>query len=165
MELSTVACQVSRDRITDADIYQGTLANAALPNQSFDFITMVDMVYYLPNPKRDFQIISRLLKPSGIALIEAQNFSNRGPVYWWLNHHFDDTWMYFYTPRSLEKMLNRAGLKVIDRIDLPGHRLGSSNFLSRCITLGESAIFKAIKRISSNRLDFVPHFVQVAKPL
>jgi len=73
--------------------------------------------------------------------------------------------MYFYTPKSLEKILSKAGLKVVERIDLPGHRMGSPNIWARMITMAEFVVLKAGKKVSANSLDFVPHFVLVAIPI
>ncbi len=45
-------------------------------------------------------------------LIEAQNFTNRGYLYRYLKHPFSDTWMYFFTPATLARILGEMGLKV-----------------------------------------------------
>lgn len=163
IEPSMKACQIAQRRLPEAQIINSTLAAAKLPEKAFDVITLVDSIYYFHHPVRDLSRLPNLLKPKGMVLIEAQNFANRGLVYRWLGHPFDDTWMYFYTPRSLERILNQAGLKVVDRIDLPGHQIGSSNFLSRSITWSEFAILKTLRKLSGNRLDLVPHFVLVAQ--
>jgi len=117
IEPSRAACQIAQRRLSDAKIINGTLATAKFPEKRFDIITMVDSFYYLHHPVRDLSRLPDLLKPKGMVLIEAPNFANRGPVYRWIRHPFDDTWMYFYTPKSLEKILSKAGLKVVERID------------------------------------------------
>jgi SAM-dependent methyltransferase len=165
IEPSRKACQIAQRRLPDARIINGTLTTASIPEKAFDIITLVDSIYYFHHPLRDLSRLPRLLKPKGIALIEAPNFANRGPVYRWMGHPFDDTWMYFYTPKSLEKILNQAGLKVVERIDLPGHRIGSPNILSRVITMAEFVVLKAGKMLSAHRLDLVPHFVLVVTPI
>ena len=165
IEPSRTACQIAQRRLPEAQIINGTLATAKLPEKAFDIITLVDSIYYFHHPVRDLSRLPNLLKPNGMVLIEAPNFANRGPVYRWMGHPFDDTWMYFYTPRSLERILKKAGLKVVERIDLPGHQIGSSKFLPRLITLAEFVIFKTVRKLSSNRLDLSPHFVLVAQRL
>ena len=165
IEPSRTACQIAQRRLPEAQIINGTLAVAKLPDKAFDIITLVDSIYYFHHPVRDLSRLPNFLKPKGMVLIEAQNFANRGPVYSWIGHPFDDTWMYFYTPKSIERILSKAGLKVVDRIDLPGHRIGSPNIWSRMITMAEFVVLKAGKILSAHRLDLVPHFVLVAIPI
>ncbi len=163
VEPSVTACQIARERLPGATIINATLGDAVLPEKSFDVIIMVDTIYYLPHPVRDLGGLPGLLRPGGIILIEAPNFNNRGWVYQWVKHHFDETWMYFYTPRTLQKLLNKSGLDVIERFDLPGHRVGSPNFWARLITKAEFAILKAVKKSTRDKLDLSPHFALAAR--
>lgn len=163
IEPSGTACQVARERLPNAQIIHSLLGNASLPDASYDVITMVDMVYYLPFPLRDLRRVKRLLKPGGVLIIEAQNFANRGYVYRWLRHPFSDTWMYFYTPSSLERVLEKIGMEIVGRIDLPGVRIGSLNLGERLITWAEFALTKAFLSLSFQRIDWIPHFVFMCK--
>jgi SAM-dependent methyltransferase len=163
IEPSGTACQVARKRLPKAQIIHSLFGNASLPEASFDVITMVDMIYYLPFPIRDLQRVKRLLKPGGVLVIESQNFTNRGYVYRWARHPFCDTWMYFYTPSSFERVLNKSGLEIVGRIDLPGVRIGSLNLGERLITWAEFALTKALMSSSFRQIDLVPHFVFMCK--
>jgi SAM-dependent methyltransferase len=165
LEPSRTACRIAQRRLPEARIINGTLATAKIPEKAFDIVTLIDSIYYFHHPVRDLSLLPALLKPNGMLLIEAPNFANRGPVYRWMGHPFDDTWMYFYTPYSLERILKKAGLKVVDRIDLPGHQIGSSIFLRRVITLAEFVIFRMVRKLSFDLMDFSPHFVLVAQRL
>jgi SAM-dependent methyltransferase len=163
VEPSAHACHLARTRLPGGEILPGSLGSVSLPEKAFEVITMVDTIYYLPQPIRDLSRLADLLKPGGVILIESPNFANRGMVYRWLGHAFDDTWMYFYTPRSLAKILNRAGLQVVDRMDLPGHRTGSPNGLARLIAGMEFTLLAGLRRLSWGKLDFLPHFCLLAQ--
>lgn len=163
IEPSGTACGVARERLPKAQIIHSLLGDASLADELFDVITMVDMVYYLPFPLRDLMMVKRLLKPGGVLIIEAQNFANRGYIYRWLRHPFSDTWMYFYTPSSLERVLKKNGMEIVGRIDLPGVRIGSLNLGERLITWAEFALTKALMNLSFQRIDWVPHFVFMCK--
>lgn len=165
VEPSRVACYLARNRLPQATIINATLGDAKLPDKSFDVITLVDTIYYLPYPLRDLGRLPDLLRPGGIILIEAPNFTNRRWVYRLIKHHFDDTWMFFYTPKSLEKMLNKAGMKVVDRFYLPGHQAGGEKILSKILALAEYFYLQILKNITFNQLDLLPHFVLVAQPV
>jgi len=162
LDPSSHACQIAQMRLPGAEILPGILGAVSLPEKAFDVITMVDTIYYLPQPLRDLSRLAVLLKPGGVILIESQNFTNRGMVYHWVGHPFDNTWMYFYTPRTLQKLLNKSGLGVIERFDLPGHRTGSPNLGARLMTLAEFFILSRVRKLSAC-IDLVPHFVLVAK--
>jgi len=164
IEPSHTACQIVRERLPNASIINASLGEARLADESFDVITMVDMIYYLHQPIRDLGRLRGLLKAGGLVLVESPNFANRGRVYRWIGHHFDDTWMYFYTPATLEKMLNKAGMQVAGRFDLPGHQIGSPNLWRRLPTRMEFAVLKALRKLTANRFDLGPHFVLAARP-
>jgi len=163
IEPSGTACRVARERLPNAQIIHSLLGDASLADELFDVITMVDMAYYLPFPLRDLMMVKRLLKPGGVLIIEAPNFANRGYIYRWFRHPFSDTWMYFYTPSSLERVLEKIGMEIVGRIDLPGVRIGSLNLGERLITWAEFALTKALMSLSFQRIDWVPHFVFMCK--
>jgi SAM-dependent methyltransferase len=163
VEPSSQAGPIAGRRLPGSEILSGSLDSVALPKNTFDVITMVDTIYYLPQPLRDLSRLPGLLRPGGVVLIESPNFTNRGLVYRLMGHAFDDTWMYFYTPRTLEKILNRAGLEVVDRLDLPAHRLGSPNALARRLARLEFTLTAGLRRFSWGKLDWLPHFCLLAQ--
>jgi hypothetical protein len=106
--------------------------------------------------------VKRLLKPGGVLMIEAQNFANRGYVYRWLRKPFSDTWMYFYTPDTLKRLLGEAGMTVEASFPLPGHQVGAESRLVRLLTWTEFYVAEAIAKISAGRINLRPHVVLVA---
>jgi SAM-dependent methyltransferase len=160
---SAVACRIARKRLPQAEILNKTIIEAPLQEMTFDVITMMDTLYYLPYPVRDLLRIRELLKPDGMLLIKCQSFTNRGRVYLAMGCRFDESWMYFYTPSTLAKLLLKANLKVVARFDLPGSQVGANNRVRRAITWLEFSLSRAVARISGYKLDFIPHFVLVAR--
>jgi len=49
----------------------GTIHDAAFADESFDLVTMIDMLYYLDDPRADLDRVVRLLKPGGCLAIEV----------------------------------------------------------------------------------------------
>lgn len=159
IEPSKSASILAQQRLPQAKIINASLGEATLPGKAFDIITIVDTIYYLPHPLHDLSRLPNLLRPGGLVLVEAPNFANRSKVYRWLGKSFPDSWMYFYTPTSMEKILKKAGLTVVGRLDLPGHRTGSLNFLERIITRAEFRVLTILEKVSGGYFDLVPHFV------
>ena len=162
IEPSRAASQICQQRLPDAKIFTGTLTDFPPDIEAYDVITLVDTIYYLHNPLRDLIKIRSLLKPNGFFLVESPNFLNRQYVYRCIGHAFDDTWMFFYTPRSLTQVLQRAGMRVADRFNLPGHRIGSNNAMARLVTRTEFFLTQALRKWIKS-VDLVPHFVLVAQ--
>jgi len=163
VEPSKTACQFSHTHLPGAKFINAALSDAKLPKNTFDVVSIVDTIYYMHEPLRDLGRLPSLLKPGGMVFIEAPNFSNRGMVYRWIGHPFDDTWMYFYTPATLANLLAKVGLKVVARFDLPGHQVGSSKIVKRFLTWSEFFLLKGLNKISACKFDLMPHFVLAAR--
>ena len=162
VEPSKDICHSAEKHLPRANIINKTLDRINFPHEYFDVITVIGTIYYLHQPLRDLAHVRKLLKSNGISLIESPNFSNKGYIYRWKNHHFTKTWVYFYTPKSMEKIINLVGMEVVDRIDLPGHRASIGNFSGRIISWIELYITIIIRKISFGMIDIVPRFVLVA---
>jgi hypothetical protein len=70
--------------------------------------------------------------------------------------------MYFYTPATLKRILEKAGMKVKASFSLPGHQVGAKRRLARLLTWTEYYLTESIAKISAGRVDLTPHFVLVA---
>jgi SAM-dependent methyltransferase len=160
---SKSACRVAKNIVPTANIINDTFTNTNLENIFFDITTIISTIYYLPHPLRDLSKIKGLLKHGGIVLIESWNFSNRGYIYRWLKKGLGKKQIYFYNPKTIEKIVNKSGMRVVDRIDLPGHGVISSNIAKCIIYWLEFIITKLIRKLTFERVDLVPWFVLVVK--
>jgi SAM-dependent methyltransferase len=163
IEPSRTACQVAQTHLPDARFINSTLATAPLPEVGFDCITMIDTIYYLPYPLRDLAKLSRLLKSDGIALIEAPNFVKRLHFYKWLGRTFPASWMYFYNPDYLEKVLNKAGLQVVDKFYLPSNLIADHSFWKKYLAWSDYHFLQIIRNLSLKKIDYLSYFVLIAK--
>jgi SAM-dependent methyltransferase len=165
VEPSSHACQMARMRLPGGEILPGSLASVSLPENAFDVITMVDTIYYLPHPVRDLTRLSGLLKHDGMVLIEAPNFINRFQVYKWLRRSFPRSWMYFFTPSYLEKVLRKAAFQVVDLLYLPSNLINDQFLWKRQLAWTEFFFLRSLKGISLGKLDYIPHFVLIARSI
>ena len=112
VELSRWAAGEARSR--GLRVIEGTLENAHLAGQSFDVITMWDVIEHLTDPLRELRESHRLLKKGGLICIHTMNIESplarlmgsRWP--WLMEMH-----LYYFSPRTLGKMLRRAGFTVV----------------------------------------------------
>ena len=95
-------------------VLTGTLHDTQLSENYFDVVTMWDVVEHLTDPAAEIRNVHRVLKPGGVFAIHTINIESwfarlmgkRWP--WLMEMH-----LYFFSPRTLGKMLEQAGFEVI----------------------------------------------------
>jgi len=112
VEPSTWASERARAR--GLRVITGTLADAHAPADYFDVVTMWDVIEHLTDPAAEIRSVYRVVKPGGIFAIHtidieslfARLMGKRWP--WLMEMH-----LYYFSPRTLGKMLARAGFQVV----------------------------------------------------
>ncbi len=96
------------------DVFEGDLFAAHYPDRHFDLVTMWDVIEHLHNPKETLLEINRVLKDDGLLALVTPNINS------FMARIFKDQWwflvpshIYYFTPRTIGKMLNEAGFKMI----------------------------------------------------
>lgn len=95
-------------------VVTGTLANTQIPANYFDVVTMWDVIEHLTDPATEIRHVHRVLKPGGVFAIHtidieslfARVIGKRWP--WLMEMH-----LYYFSPRTLSKMLTQNGFRVI----------------------------------------------------
>lgn len=96
------------------DVRSGVLSDFSFPLQSFDLITLWDVIEHVPNPKEELTIIHGLLKKDGIFVVNYPDFGSlpakilgrKWPFL--LSVH-----LVYYTPETIRRQLLKSGFKVI----------------------------------------------------
>lgn len=91
------------------------------PDEHFDVVTMWHVVEHFYDPARVLAEIRRILKPGGLLMLELPNFSCP------LATIFGEYWfpleiprhLYHFTPRTLEGLLGKAGLRLASLKGVP----------------------------------------------
>jgi 2-polyprenyl-3-methyl-5-hydroxy-6-metoxy-1,4-benzoquinol methylase len=139
VEPSTWAAEEARKR--SLNVLTGTLGEAQLPADSFDVVTMWDVIEHLTDPAAEIRQIHRVLKPGGIFAVHtidieswfARLMGKRWP--WLMEMH-----LYYFSPQTLGRMVEQTGFQVIRssaqgrflRLGYLATRLGPySTFLAR----------------------------------
>ena len=136
VDTSPLGSSLARDA-HKASVFCGTVREANYSSLFFDVISMLDTLYYCPDPYAELVELRRILKDDGLLAIEIPGYAysllrDKGPICWML----DRTWMrgftktrhlYYFSPQSLRLLLQRAGFRIIkvipEQASLGGHSL------------------------------------------
>jgi SAM-dependent methyltransferase len=101
-------------RTYGVDIRDGLLLPGMFPEQSFDIITLWDVIEHIPQPNEILDLIRSLLRPSGLLLVNypdigsvaARGLGARWPF--WLSVH-----LLYYTRQTMAAQLQRTGFSPL----------------------------------------------------
>jgi len=115
VEPSRWAAREARSR--GLQVIEGTLDQARLADESFDVITMWDVIEHLTDPLRDLRESHRLLRKGGLICIHTMNIESplarlMGPRWPWLM----EMHLYYFSRRTLGEMLRKAGFTVVKMV-------------------------------------------------
>ncbi|MBI3361890.1 MAG: class I SAM-dependent methyltransferase [Chloroflexi bacterium] len=113
---------VAEARKRGLNVVEGTLASARFPDESFDVVTMWDVIEHLTDPMAELRETHRILRspdpasgtPGGLLVIHTMDIESlfarlmgrRWP--WLMEMH-----LYFFSRRTLKAMLEAAGFELI----------------------------------------------------
>jgi len=100
------------------DVFTGFLHEASFPGNTFDIVTLFEVIEHLREPLVLAHEISRILKPGGIWLIGTGNADS------WTAHLLGSRWEYFdiarhgghvsfFNPQSISLLGQRSGFDII----------------------------------------------------
>jgi SAM-dependent methyltransferase len=95
------------------DIRNGILKEGMFPRDSFDVVTLWDVIEHVPDPHQLLTLVNSLLKPGGLLLVNypdvgsiaARFLGSRWPF--WLSVH-----LLYYTRGTMARQLKQAGFSV-----------------------------------------------------
>ncbi len=114
VEISAYAAEQGRK--DGLDIVTGTLQNVKQTDNTFDLITMWDVIEHMPDPVSDLNRVRSLLKPGGLV---AVNTPDSGSFYsklmgsrWHLFVPPEHIW--YFNRKSIATLLNNSGFEVLE---------------------------------------------------
>lgn len=153
IELSRKASEyAARER--GLEVFRGTLEEAALPEASFDTVTLWDVIEHLDRPLHTVRQIHRLLAPGGTLVLFTINqrslinrvgdLAYRGTLGRWrrpLLLLYDIHHNFFFDPRTLRGLLVRGGFEDVEVDWLEAHIERWQNVpIPRLLALGSDAL-------------------------
>lgn len=114
VEVSPYAASIAARRAIDVKV--GLLRESGLPENSFDAITLLDVIEHMEDPRAELNEMRRLLRPGGLLCIETPNWNS---VY---RRLLGKRWaalqprlhILYFDVRSLRALLDRTGFEVLE---------------------------------------------------
>jgi ubiquinone/menaquinone biosynthesis C-methylase UbiE len=152
-EISPAAVQYAREVLKLENVNCGRLEDAGFPAESFDIVTLWDVLDHIPRPDPVLRRCQALLKPGGLLFIRTPNIANqllRSRIKRWLWGMRPD-WGYMkardhahhYSAESIARLLDRNGFDKVDFVHLPPiDPVGNGAGLIRA---AQSACYQAVR--------------------
>jgi SAM-dependent methyltransferase len=110
VETSEFAAKYASEH-TGCPVHAGTLQKAAFPSESFDVVTLMDVIEHVAEPSELLSEIHRILRPGGALFIVTPNFASffvwifgRNAYGVWPDQH-----VVYFQPSTIRKILRQVG--------------------------------------------------------
>ncbi len=114
VEVSTEAARHSH-AACGVPVFNGTLRDAAFPDEAFDAVVMNDVIEHMPDPAAEIREVHRILQPGGLFILHTPNEAS--PWHWLMGRHWihlkPEEHLYYFSPRTLSTMLAACGFEVV----------------------------------------------------
>ncbi|MGH7822883.1 MAG: class I SAM-dependent methyltransferase, partial [Candidatus Binatia bacterium] len=114
LEASAAPGRIARERF-GLPVITATIADAGLPDRSFDVVTFFDVLEHLPDPRAALDRAARILRPGGLLVAQSPNLQSlmarlTGEQWRW---YFLPQHLHHFTPSTLGRLLCATGLRPV----------------------------------------------------
>lgn len=149
-----------------AQVITGTLCSVKWPSEFFDLVSMIDMFYYVDNPKEELSEVKRILKPNGLLAVEITGqaymfFRSRGLIALMVEGRWSrlnsDSHLFWFKPTGLRKLLENSGFKPIAWRILPSPI--QPNHFSGFLSSAYYRLYSTLAGHSLGMLNWAPKYI------
>lgn len=161
-DVSAYAIRIAKKSFKDR-VKLGSLSTVRYAKNSFDTITLFDVIEHLQNPRKDLTKIHNWLKKDGLLMINTGDTDSFYAQMEGKRWHFfiPPQHLFFFSRASLTKLLSQAGFKVI-RIDYKGKWVSLRYLLNLMKQIQNDSLARWIyPLISHNSLGKLPLYINL----
>lgn len=114
IEVSEYAANIAKGKF-GSHVTIGKLENMSFVSESFDVVTMFDVIEHMPVHRETLREILRILKPKGILAISTPNTGSLSCKLMrsaW--PHFKAEHIHYFSPRNIKLILNKTGFCILE---------------------------------------------------
>ncbi len=152
-------------------VYRGEISDVDLPDAFFDVITVLDVICYIRDPKRELRRLRSALKSGGLLVVEQPvagthlwrhitklgRFLGGAPMVL-----LENSQLFLYEMQSMNVLLSQTGFKELEYDPLPGNR---QRRRYRDAIFGSYYLTSRLAwHLSGRKLMLGPNFIAVASP-
>lgn len=149
------------------DVRQGSLTEHQYPAGNYDLVTLWDVIEHVPDPQAYISRAAELLRSGGVLALatpDVDSFPARLTGKRWVGYKLSEEHVYYFSIRTLRRMLEEMGLEVIDArhagkyvtVRLFLNRLGMySPVIARLLALAERVFKLSERSVYINPFDIV----------
>jgi 2-polyprenyl-3-methyl-5-hydroxy-6-metoxy-1,4-benzoquinol methylase len=149
------------------DVRQGSLTEHQYLAGNYDLVTLWDVIEHVPDPKAYIRCAAELLRSGGVLALatpDVDSLPARLTGKRWVGYKLSEEHVYYFSIRTLRRMLEEMGLEVIDArhagkyvtVRLFLNRLGMySPVIARLLTLAERVFKLSERSVYVNPFDIV----------
>jgi SAM-dependent methyltransferase len=118
VEISPISAEAAERHLGQGRVFAGRLAHAPFGGASFDVVTFWASLEHVVAPRTDLLAARRLLKPSGVLVVQVPNLGSLQA------RHFGSDWFALDLPRhrfhfsreTLERLLRETGFELVETV-------------------------------------------------
>lgn len=151
------------------ELFNGYLSDANLEDKSFDVITLLESLYYMPDPRYELSHLTRILKDDGLLAIAVpgltyQKLRHTGLISYLLHGSkcsLTSSHLFYFSDTNMAKLLQSQGLRLFDIV-----QLGSSAYGTPVGRLARSTYLtftRALGTLTLGRINLAPHVLYLCR--
>lgn len=118
IEINAGAARMCREEL-GLDVRAGVLEADSYPAESFDVVSMGDVIEHVPDPVTTLRTVARVLKPGGHVLISTPNVESAAARMLQVK---PEEHIYYFSAATLAASLEKAGLQTVEMRTLDRYR-------------------------------------------
>lgn len=117
VDISKTAIQIAEKKFAEIDFVVAPVVELPFPNESYDFVSMIEIVEHILDIEQMFKEVNRILKPMGSVVITTTDFNLLKKIiiaiFFWEKYFYPtNPHIRFFTKQTLKESLNKTGFEV-----------------------------------------------------
>lgn len=130
---------------------------------SWDVVTVLESLFYMPDPRRELAYISRLLKKDGLLVVATPGYQyQRIRQTGTLSRVLSGSWcsltpshLFYFSPKAIASLLANAGFRIIETVPLGSSTYG--NWMARALRNTYVGGARLLRAVTAGRINLSPH--------